>query len=156
MKKFFFDCGTRETTASLGIFVLRVLIGLMMFFGHGLGKLRHFATIKDKFPVADFFPFSHMSRQVSLGACIIGEVVAALCIIFGFATRPAAFVLGMTMVVAAFQIHGGAPWILESGVQAAKEPALLYLIPMIALIFSGAGAFSLDAGLYREKKSRRW
>ena len=38
----------------------------------------------------------------------------------------------------------------------AKEPALLYLIPLIAIIFSGAGAYSLDAGLYREGKRRRW
>jgi uncharacterized membrane protein YphA (DoxX/SURF4 family) len=58
--------------------------------------------------------------------------------------------------VAAFQIHSGTPWFLGPGVEAAKEPALLYLIPMIALIFSGAGAYSLDAGLYREKRSRRW
>ena len=156
MKKFFFDCGTRDVTASVGILVLRVLIGLMMLIGHGYPKLRDFSAIKEKFPVAEIFPLSHMSKQVSLGACIFGEFVAAALIIVGFSTRPAAFVLGFTMVVAAFQIHAGVPWFLAPGVEAAKEPALLYLIPMIALIFSGAGAYSLDAGLYREKRSRRW
>ena len=30
MKRFLFDCGTRDTTASLGIFALRVMIGLVM------------------------------------------------------------------------------------------------------------------------------
>lgn len=156
MKKFFFDCGTRDATASLGLAVLRVLTGMMMLFGHGIFKIRHFATMKDKFPVADIFPFNHLSSQVSLGACIAGEAVAAALIIIGFATRPAAFVLGFTMVVAAFQILGSAPWFTGPGVEVAKETALLYLIPMITLIFSGAGAFSLDAGMYREKRSRRW
>jgi len=156
MKKFFFDCGTRDVTASAGILVFRVLTGLMMLIGHGYPKLRDFSTMKEKFPIAEIFPLSHMSREVSLSACIVGEFVAAALIILGLSTRPAAFVLGFTMVVAAFQIHGGAPWFFGPGVEVAKEPALLYLIPMIALIFSGAGAFSLDAGLYREKRSRRW
>jgi putative oxidoreductase len=156
MKKFFFDCGTRDATASTGILVLRVLTGLMMLIGHGYPKLRDFSVMKEKFPIVDIFPFSHMSSQVSLGACIAGELVAAFCVILGLATRPAAFVLGFTMVVASFQVLGGAPWFLSPGVEASKEPALLYLIPMIALIFSGAGAFSLDAALYREKRSRRW
>ena len=70
--------------------------------------------------------------------------------------RPAAFVLGFTMVVAAFDVLGSAPWFMGPGVAAAKEPALLYLIPMIAIILSGAGAYSLDAGLYKEGKRRRW
>jgi putative oxidoreductase len=156
MKKFLFDCGTRDATASVGILILRVLTGLMMLIGHGFPKLLSFSEMKEKFSVAEIFPLSHMSRQVSLGACIVGELLAAGLIILGLSTRPAAFVLGFTMVVAAFQIHSGAPWFLGPGVEAAKEPALLYLIPMIALIFSGAGAYSLDAGLYREKRSRRW
>ena len=156
MKKFFFDCGTRDSTASSGILVLRVLIGSMMLIGHGIPKIQNFAAIRPHFPVPDFFPFTYMSSGVSLGACIFGEVVAAALIILGVATRPAAFLLGFTMVVAAFQIGGGAPWFMGPGVENAKEPALLYLIPMIALIFSGAGAFSLDAGLYRDSKRRRW
>lgn len=156
MKKFFFDCGTRDNTASLGIFALRVMIGSMMLIGHGLPKIQNFTAISKKFPVPDLFPFYFMSPAVSLGACIAGEFVAAALIIVGFATRPAAFLLGFTMVVAAFQILGSAPWFMGPGVANAKEPALLYLIPMISLIISGAGAYSLDAGLYHEKKSRRW
>ena len=54
MKKFLFDCGTRDSTASLGILFLRVCTGLMMFFGHGLGKIQGFAKAKDGFPVPDF------------------------------------------------------------------------------------------------------
>ena len=156
MKKFLFDCGTRDTTASVAILILRLLIGSMMLFGHGLDKLKQFPALKGAFPVADVFPLNQMSPQASLIACLLGEVLAPLLLILGVAARPAAFLLGFTMVVAAFQIHGGQPVFLGAGVTAAKEPALLYLAVMIGLIFSGAGAFSLDAGLYQEKRKRRW
>jgi uncharacterized membrane protein YphA (DoxX/SURF4 family) len=47
MKSFFFDCGTRDSTASFGILFLRVCTGLMMFLGHGLGKIQGVAKMKD-------------------------------------------------------------------------------------------------------------
>lgn len=156
MKKFFFDCGTRDATASLGILVLRVMIGLMMLCGHGLPKLLGFGTHKDSFYVPDFFPLKYMSPPVSLMACLTAEVVASMLIILGLAMRPAAFVLGFNMVVAAFAVQGSLPWFLGPAAAQAKEPALLYLIPLLALILTGAGAISLDAGLYSESKRRRW
>lgn len=156
MKKILFDCGFRDATASLGLLALRVLIGLMMLIGHGIPKIQHYATLNKEFPVPDFFPLEHLPRSLSLLACIAGEAGAAALLILGLATRPAAFLLGFTMVVAAFNIHGAAPWFMGPGVPAAKEPALLYLIPMIAIILSGAGAFSLDALIYKDSKRRRW
>ncbi len=156
MKKFLFDCGTRDATASIGILALRVMIGLMMLVGHGIPKIQNFTAMKDKFYVPDFFPLNYMSPSVSLMACIGAEVGASLLIIFGFATRPAAFLLGFSMVVAAFNYHANAVWFMGPGVTVSKEPALLYLIPLISLILAGAGAFSLDAGIYQESKRRRW
>ena len=32
----------------------------------------------------------------------------------------------------------------------------MYLIPMISIILSGAGAYSLDALSYKDTKRRRW
>ena len=156
MKKFFFDCGTRDATASFGILALRVMIGLMMLVGHGIPKLQNFATLKNGFYVPDFFPLKYLSPPVSLMACISAELGASLLIILGLATRPAAFLLGFSMVVAAFGVLGAAPWFMGPSAPLAKEPALLYLIPMIVIILSGAGAFSLDAGIYKEGKRRRW
>lgn len=153
MKKFFFDCGTRDATASFGILALRIMIGLMMLFGHGISKIQNFTALKDDFKVPNF---DFMSPTVNLIACIGAEVGASILIILGVATRPAAFLLGFNMVVAAFAVHGAAPWFMGPGVPVAKEPALLYLIPMIVIILTGAGAFSLDAGIYRESKRRRW
>ncbi len=157
MKRFFFDCGTRDTIASIGIFALRVMIGLMMLVGHGLPKVRNFDAILAKgFPVPDFFPLKFMSPAMSLMATIGAEIGAAALIILGVATRPAAFVLGFTMVVAAFSVMAEAPWFIGPGVSAAKEPAILFLIPMISLILTGAGNWSLDAALYSGEKRRRW
>jgi len=156
MKKFFFDCGTRDAVASLAILSLRSMIGLMMLIGHGIPKIHAFSAIlKQGFYHSTVFPLSLMSPQVGLVMTIGAEVVASTMIVLGLMTRPAAFVLGFTMVVAAFGALGAAPW-FASGAGPAKESALMYLIPAITLILSGAGGYSLDATLYKETKRRRW
>jgi putative oxidoreductase len=155
MKKFFFDCGTRDTTASLGIISLRVMVGLMMIIGHGIPKIENFAARKDFFYVPDFLPDKFASA--CLLACISAEVVAATFVIIGFATRPAAFILGFCMVVAAFGALGAAPWFQTTPTLVdTKELSIMYLIPMISLILTGAGAYSLDALFYKDTKRRRW
>jgi putative oxidoreductase len=155
MKKILFDCGTRDTTASLGILALRVMTGLMMLLGHGVPKLQNYTMLKDKFEL-QVYPFQHFASSINLMLCIAAEAGAAALIVIGLCTRPAAFMLGFTMVVAAFGVHGTAPWFMAQDVPAAKEPALLYLIPMIAIILTGGGAISLDAAIYKEGKRRRW
>jgi putative oxidoreductase len=155
MKRIFFDCGTRDTTASLGIVALRVTTGLMMLLGHGIPKIRNYHALQDKFEL-NVFPFHHFASSINLILCTAAEVGAAALIVIGLCTRPAAFVLGFTMVVAAFGVHGADPWFMGPGTPAAKEPALLYLIPMLAIILAGGGAFSLDAAIYKEGKRRRW
>ncbi len=155
MKQFLFDCGFRDPTASLGILTLRVLIGLMMFIGHGIPKIRDYASMKEFFYVPDFIPASW--APLSLAACIGAEVVAATFVIIGFMTRPAAFVLGFAMVVAAFGKMGATPWFLNSPTLVeTKELPIVYLITMLAIILAGAGNYSCDAALYRESKRRRW
>jgi putative oxidoreductase len=59
--------------------------------------------------------------------------------VLGVATRFAAVPLAVTMLVAAFAIHADDPW-------AKKELALLYAVPFVTLVFTGAGKFSVDAG----------
>lgn len=154
MKKFLFDCGTRDGTASFSILVMRVMIGLMMLIGHGIGKIQKFEVLKQSFYVPDFFPFSYLSPQASLCISIGAEIGAALLLILGLATRPAAFILGFNMVIAAFAYHAEAVWFTGHGISVAKEPAILYLIPLIGIILSGSGVVSLDALIYKERKSR--
>jgi len=154
MKTFFFDCGPRDATTSLGLFILRVGTGLLMFFGHGLSKIQGFAEKSKGFKVPDFFPLNYMSPPVSLSATIFAEVACAALLVLGFATRPAAFVLAFTMTVAAFNVHAAGPLFMSGGA-GAKEPAILFLLPCLALLLSGAGSLSID-GLILKERRRNW
>lgn len=157
MKKFLFDCGTRDATASLGLLALRVMLGLMMLVGHGMPKIQTYAAHKDQFYVPDLWPLHSLSPPLSLMACIGAEVGAAILIILGLTTRSAAFVLGFSMVVAVFGALGAAPWFVSPpDIVVAKELGLLYLIPLIAIILAGPGAWSLDAVIYKNDRRRRW
>jgi len=86
-------------------------------------------------------------------ASIAIEAGASALLVLGLLTRPAAFLVGFAMVVAAFQVHAADPFFMAGG--AAKEPAILYLIPCLVLILTGAGNFSLDSLVFKEKR-RRW
>ena len=158
MKSILFGCGTRDVTASVGMLSLRLTFGLLMLFGHGLPKLKKFdAIIENKtFYTPDFFPLSWMNLQVSLGAAIAAELGAAALIIIGLGTRWAAFILGFTMVVAAFAHLNEAAWIYQVGsTKPFKELALLYLAAMIGIILAGPGRYSLDAVLDKPRKGGR-
>jgi putative oxidoreductase len=76
---------------------------------------------------------------------IFAEVFCSIAIILGLATRLVAIPLIITMSVAVFIIHADDPW-------QKKEFALLYLVPFLTLVFTGAGRFSLDAVIKKRKK----
>ena len=154
MKKFFFDCGTRDPLASTGLLVMRLAFGGMMLYGHGLAKLQNFEQMKANWPVPGVFPLNFMSSPISLMATIGAEMGAAGLLILGFMTRPAAFVLGFAMTIAAFQVQAHGPMFLPA--PGAKEPAVMYLIVCFVLIITGAGQWSIDAGFDTEKRRRRW
>ncbi len=155
MKRILLDCGTRDATASLGLLSLRVMTGLMLLIGHGIPKIQNFdAILKKGFYQPNFFPLSMLPAQVNLGLITGAEVVASSLIILGLLTRPAAFVVGFAMTVAAFGAMHSVPW-FPSG-SPGKEFPILYLIPAIAIILAGAGSYSLDAVLHKDGKRRRW
>ena len=156
MKAILFGCGTRDITASVGILALRLIFGLMMLFGHGIPKLKKFdAIVENGFYTPDFFPFTWMNKAVSLGTAAGIEVGASILIIIGLGSRWAAFLLGFTMVVAAFAFLGNAPWFAAPGLSDTREPALMYLAVMIGLILAGPGRYSLDALIDKPRKGGR-
>jgi putative oxidoreductase len=126
----------------------------MMAFGHGWPKIANFAAFKDGWHVPGFLPF--LSPPLSLIGTIACEFAGGILLAIGLCSRPAAFLLGFAMTVAAFDVLGGAPWFLGPGVTAAKEPALLYLLVALVVIVSGPGAWSFDAGIHRDRRRRRW
>ncbi|HET6572215.1 MAG TPA: DoxX family protein, partial [Fimbriiglobus sp.] len=85
----------------------------------------------------------------SLVGVTVAEFGCALLVVLGLATRLAAAVVVFSMAVAAFVVHANDPWTMGAG--ASKEPALLYLVPFLALVFTGAGRLSLD-GLIRSRR----
>ena len=130
----------RSGSVNLGLFILRVFMGLTMALAHGLGKMPPSAEFvqgvaKLGFPAAGFFAW----------AAGLSEFAGGLLIALGLATRPAAFFLFTTMAVAAFRAHGTDPF-------SVKEMALLYAAIAICLLLVGAGNWSLDAALRRRSR----
>ncbi|MEO0018288.1 MAG: hypothetical protein RLZZ522_1571 [Verrucomicrobiota bacterium] len=154
LKRCIFDCGTRDAGLAPGLLFLRGMIGAMMLVGHGLPKISTYAALRDGWPVPDFFPLYFMSPAVSLMATIGAEVGAAACLILGLMTRPAAFVFCFAMAVAAFDVCAAQP--LFAMPASGKELAVLYLVPALMILFTGAGTWSLDAAILRAGKRRRW
>ncbi len=126
-------------SADVGLLVLRLTVGPMMLFGHGLPKLLTFAEHAATFPD----PLG-VGSSLSLTLAILGEVVGSSLIALGLATRAAAVPFVITMIVAGAIVHGDDPW-------SRKELALLYAVPAITLIFTGAGRFSVDGWLARRR-----
>lgn len=143
------DTKREEWITAIGLLILRLGIGSYMF-SHGLGKLQmvlagHFDKFGD--PIG-------LGPWLSLVLITFAEFFCSLLVMVGLATRFAAGPIVFAMAVAAFVAHAGDPWSSETAAMAffggasktwfSKEPALLFLIPFLALIFTGPGRFSLD------------
>jgi putative oxidoreductase len=116
----------------LGLLVFRIIIGFTMAFAHGIGKMPPPDMLVEGvgamgFPMPIVFAWSAALSEF-LGGILIG---------LGLWTRLASFLLGFTMAVAFFIVHGADPF-------AKKEMAFLYLAACILLVFQGAGKYSLD------------
>lgn len=118
--------------ADLSLAVMRCFAGLAMALAHGLHK----------FPPSDGmieavgglgFPFPWLFAWLAALTEFFGGILLAL----GLLTKPSAFLIAFTMVVAAFGRHAEDPF-------ARKELALMYLVVMVFFMFRGGGRFSLD------------
>jgi putative oxidoreductase len=139
----------QDFVSSIGLLILRLGVGGYML-SHGWSKLQMLMAGKfDQF--AD--PIG-LGNTLSLVLVVMAEFVGSLLVMIGLATRFAAAISVIAMGVAALVVHGGDPWSMETAAMrfmsgeakswASKEPAMLYLIPFLALVFTGAGKFSLD------------
>jgi putative oxidoreductase len=117
--------------------ILRIAIGAVFMY-HGWGKLQGLEG------VAMFFGKIGIAAP-SLMAPVIAylELIGGGLILLGLGTRAIAFLLACTMVVAIFQAKGLSAW---SKIE--FEVALLAI--NLSLMFSGAGAYSLDALLMKK------
>ncbi|HYK55835.1 MAG TPA: DoxX family protein [Flavisolibacter sp.] len=131
MKKLF------STNHSLKNFDLVILLGRVaiasLMLVHGLPKL---AMIFSGEPV-QFPGVFGMSPEFSLALTVFAEVFCSLLILVGFGTRIATVPLIITMLVAAFYIHGADPF-------AKQELAIHYLLAYVLLLVTGSGRYSID------------
>ncbi|MEM8895314.1 MAG: DoxX family protein, partial [Bacteroidota bacterium] len=112
--------------------VLRMFAGLSMAFGHGLGKVppsEGFVNMLDGqgLPLAIVFAW----------AAGLSEFLGGLFVAVGFATRPAALFMTLTMLYAGLIHHGDDPF-------SSKEKALLYAAIGLFYAIRGAGNISVD------------
>ena len=139
-----------KLTTSIGLLILRVGIAGYMA-THGWGKVQmlragQFEMFGD--PIG-------LGPRLSLTLVVFAEFVCSLLVVLGLGTRFAAVPVVFAMGVAAFVAHGNDPWTMEAAARLffagqtkmmlSKEPALMYLAGFLALAFTGAGRFALDA-----------
>jgi putative oxidoreductase len=150
----------REIWRSFGLLVLRLGFGGYLM-THGGVKLEmmlggQWGAMGD--PIG-------IGSTASLILVAFAEFVCALLVMIGLGTRYASIPVVIAMGVAAFVVHGSDPWTMTTGAMrffagesqswASKQPALMFLIPFLALIFTGAGRFSLDHLIEARRQSRR-
>jgi putative oxidoreductase len=114
--------------------VLRIVTAYL-FMAHGTAKL--FGMPYQKM-------FDGLQLMSLPGLAGILEVFGGLLILIGLFTRPVAFVLCGFMAVAYFMAHGSQGNILLPMLNGG-ELAVLYCFVFLYFVFSGAGAWSVDA-----------
>jgi putative oxidoreductase len=135
MVKKFLSLSFFPLSSDLGLLVVRVLFGAGMAVLHGWPKLVDFSGKFHSFPD----PLG-VGSEVSYVLAVGAESVGAIFLVLGFYTRFAALSLLITMGVAYFIVHGGHLTGPGSG-----EMAAVYGAAYLALLFTGAGRYSLDA-----------
>jgi putative oxidoreductase len=98
-----FAPGNDSTLTSLGLLVLRLWLGLAMFFNHGLAKLTHFSDMASKFPD----PLG-IGQTPSLALVVFAETAGALLLALGLLTRFAALTLVIDLGIAFILVHKAA------------------------------------------------
>jgi putative oxidoreductase len=114
-----------------------------------------FMDIQGKFP----FPFDRVPTSLSWSLATWTELLGAIALVLGLATRGVAFALFVLTVVATAAVHWPSDWMMFSDLAQGyaitdrghgnfKLP-LLFMVMLVPLILRGAGALSLDALLAR-------
>jgi putative oxidoreductase len=135
-----FSPGNDSMPTGLGLLVLRLWLGLTMFFNHGVDKLNHFSVMSSKFPD----PLG-MGPAPSLALVTFAETAGALLLALGLLTRFAALTLVIDLGVAFIMVH--------KSVTGMGELAFIYSAGYVALLLAGGGRFSIDQALFGKSKT---
>lgn len=107
------------------------IIAALLFIAHGTSKLFGWPSAGMQPPLMSLF-----------GLAAIIEVVGGVLLVLGLFTRIVAFILAGEMAVAYFMAHSPKDFFpINNG----GEAAVLFCFVFLYLIFSGPGAWSVDA-----------
>lgn len=124
-----------DNSKDVGLLVLRIVLGLCLFYGHGFDKLSTIITGQD----IQFANPLGIGAIFSFYLAALAEGLCSLLLIFGVLTRRAALILTLNFLVILFYhaviIGDGFPVL---------ELRLLYFAGFLALTFLGAGKYSFD------------
>ena len=118
-------------------FILRFFTGIIMCYYHGWSKLLSDSSHWERLGNNLTQWIGLDSLKVTFGfMAAFSESIGALLIAIGFLTRPAAFLLGFTMMVASSKK------ISEAGIDG-SELSLIFLMLSIVILLKGPGKYSL-------------
>ena len=128
--------------ADIVLLVVRIFIGFAMI-SHGYPKLEKLMSGEE----IQFYNFLGIGPKFSMILAVLTEFVGSIFIILGLFTRPAVFLLIITMIVAGIFIHGGDAF-------SEREMSLLYLANYLLLFAFGPGKYSIDAMISKRRETR--
>jgi putative oxidoreductase len=135
---------TKSFLPETSYLVLRFFTGVMMCYYHGWSKLISDSERWERLgnSLTEWIGFDALNVPFGFMAAF-SESIGALFIAFGFMTRPAAFLLGFTMLVASSKK------LLATGIESSELP-LLYLILSLVICLKGSGRWSLDRFFFKK------
>lgn len=148
----------------LALLLIR-LLGALLALGHGWGKLVRLTSGEAARFIEGVGKLGFPMPEAFAWAAALAEFAGGLLIALGLATRFAAGLAAVTMAVAAFGRHRawdqlmvllGQRHVPEATLEAWGDPelALVYLLPLVALVLMGPGRIALDALFGRGRAQR--
>ena len=123
---------------ALALLIARVFTGGLMCYLHGWSKLMAGKERWERLGSGLSHSLGMDFLSIPLGfMASFSESIAAILIIVGWYTRPSAFLLAFTMLVAVSKK-------IPAGLRDAELP-MLFLCLSLIILFSGAGKYSLDS-----------
>lgn len=127
------SAGSGSSASDLGLLVLRLFLGINLFFRHGVEKITRFSQMSSHFPNP-----LHIGSHPSLIYALISDAICSLLVALGLGTRVAAFIVFVNISVVFYFVDH------HSFFGGHGELLLLYIGGFLALVCTGGGRFSLD------------